>query len=220
MNSKLPKNMLCDNETTNPKSDATGVEIIIENLTTNSIHTLLYQSEIDITAGNYLTGSWKQDMIAPGGTGRTFMPVEISVAGSDKFGELSTITKEIKSGNGKKFELFDNGGALDIRDAGVFSSDGTINVKNCCAKRETIYIFKEGCPLLCAELRPNQTESILLKPKIGIAIAENELREKFFDAASLSQKMEFDLTNQSFLKVSISEDQGSGLFIFNYSYTR
>lgn len=109
---------------------------------------------------------------------------------------------------------------MDIRDTGIFSSDGTINVKNCRGKRESVYVFKDGSPLLCAELRPNQTESILLKPKIGIAIAENELSEKFFDAASLSQKMEFDLTDQSFLKVTISEDQGSGLFIFNYSYSR
>lgn len=220
----LPKQMLLDREEMEQRArnlkDSNSVEIKIINNTKQTIHTLLYQAQVELTVRNYMTAAWKQDCIAPGGTGSALLPVEVEIAGGDKFGDLSTSTKKMKAGNGKKFELFSNNGALDIEEISGNTPDGSISIYNNCEKYETVYVFKDGSPLLCAELRPAETESIILKPSIGLAIAENEVQKLFFDAATLSEKQEFDLTNQSYLSVTVSENESTGAFIFQYSYTK
>lgn len=195
------------------------VKIRVINNTSDSFRILLYQADIDITARSYLVGAWRQTMLASGGTLSATLTINTEVGAAEEGAQLSVSTKLLPAPQGSKFKVFTNDkGALDIEMTHEKNPDGTISLENDCSNQKWIKVYKDGSPILSAEIRPDFNESVKIKPKITLALGQNEITTAFFDAAQLSNKYEADLSNQSYLTYTLTENIGTGKIIVDMSY--
>jgi hypothetical protein len=196
-----------------------NVKVRVLNNTSTTWRVMLYQADLDITVNNYLIGAWRQAPIAAGGVLRSTMPLNIQVGADDEGEDIETSTKILNAPQKSQFEIFtDDMGALDIDMLSEKNADGTISVTNQCESAKWVKLYKDGAPILSAEIRPDFKESIKIKPKLTLALGNSEVSTAFFDAAQISNKTEADLSNQSYLTYTLTENLGTKKISVDISY--
>lgn len=198
-----------------------SVKIRVQNQTNDDFRVLLYQSEIDVTAATYLTGAWRNAMVGARSTMETSLPIDMKVGAAEEGSDVTVSTELLSASQNACFSMYmSSNNALKIKNTGETKTDGSINVTNDCDEYKWAKVYKDGDPIISVKVRPTNNESIKIKPKLGMAIGENEVTTAFFDAATLSRKYEYDISNQSYLTLTITENEGSGKLLVSASYDK
>lgn len=171
---------------------------------------MLYQEDINLNVKDFKIGAWRHDSIAPGATYTTILPEDITISATEVSSVGTIVTKSLSVDYNDAIEVFDNDSSIDVQNFNTEATEDTIDVYNNCSKTETIIAEKDSRPLFKCNLRPNYKLNFSINPKVFIALCDYEISSDFFDAASLSQKLEIDYEGQSYLTITLSEDTGLG----------
>lgn len=184
-------------------------------------HFMLYQEDINLNVKNFKVGAWKHDNLAANATYNTVLPQNIQVCSRDMSDSGTIVTKKVKVDYNNVLEVFTNTNALDIRhNMDKTSTENTIDVLNLCPITKEILVEKDGRPLFMCEIRPEYKLNFAINPKIFIGLCDFEISGDFFDAASISKKLEIDYEGQAYLTITLLENQSSGKVTIDYSFEK
>lgn len=180
----------------------------------------IYQQDLNINVKNFKVGAWEKQYIAPNATFYTILPVSIQLQGRNEQGNgvYKTRIIDVKDYN-TSYEIYELDKGLDIRESLKQAPiDGTINLYNDCPYRKDGIILKNNKPLLCASIRPENKLNFFIKESLYVAICDYELNDEFFDAASLTPVVGIDYSGQSYLTITLRENNGTGKFVIDKSF--
>lgn len=185
-----------------------------------TINFMLYQSDINLNVKNFQIGAWRHDSLAPNAVYTTVLPQDITISATETSDIGTIITKSLGVDYNDSIEIFDNNSSIDIQYGTEIATENTIDVYNKCGATKTIIAQKDSRPLFKCNLRPDYKLNFSINPKVYIALCDYEISSDFFDAASLSEKLEVDYDGQSYLTITLSENQSSGEVSFNKNFDK
>lgn len=180
----------------------------------------IYQQDINTNVKNYKVGAWEKQYIAPSATFYTILPINIQVQGRNEQGTGIYKTKIVDvSEYNTSYEVYEKDLGLDIKpSAELAPTEGTVNIYNKCGFRKEAVVLKNGKPLFCASVRPENKLNFEIKNSLYIAICDYEIIDEFFTAASLTPTRRVDFSGQSFLTIYLKENTGTGKFNVEYDF--
>lgn len=198
---------------------ATDLNIrVISNLKYTNFFTM-YQKDLNLNVKNFKVGAWEKGYIAPGAQFYTVLPLKIQAQGRIGEGDGIYKTKLIDTDYNKSYEIYMNGTGLDIEDSSLIApTDSTMNIYNVTDERVQAVVLKDSKPLFTADVRPDNKLNFEILPAVYIAICDYEIKDEFFDAASLSPLKRIDYEGQSYLTITLGEDIGTGKFQIDYNF--
>lgn len=184
---------------------------------------LLYQEAVTLNVKNFKTAAWEHQYIAPGSQMLAMLPMEITIGSMKSIGHDGKImTKLLPVEYNTAWDIFNNGNALDVRksDEPVPSED-TIEIHNKNINTSSAIVAKNGKPLFRCDVRPGFKVNFAIHPKLYVALSDLEIKDPFFDAATLSRRpVEIDYEGQQYLTIILNENESTGAVTIDYNFDK
>ncbi len=184
---------------------------------------LLYQEAVTLNVKNFKTAAWEHQYLAPGAQMRALLPTEIAIGSMEKIGHGGKImTKFIPVEYNTSWDIFNNGGALDVRKSAEPSPDeNTVEIHNKNTATSAAVVAKNGKPLFSCSVRPGFKVNFTIHPKLFVALSDFEITDPFFDAATISRKpVEIEYEGQQYLTIILSENESTGEVTVDYNFDK
>lgn len=184
---------------------------------------LLYQEALSLNVKNFKIAAWEHQYLAPGAQMRALLPTEISIGSMATIGHDGKImTKFIAAEYNTAWDIFNNGGALDVRKSSEPAPDeDTVEIHNKNEHTSYAVVAKNGKPLFLCDVRPGFKVNFSIHPKLYVALSDFEISDPFFDAATISRKpMEIEYEGQQYLTITLTENESSGDISIEYNFEK
>ncbi len=184
---------------------------------------LIYQEAISLSVKNFKVAAWEHQYLAPGAQMRALLPTEISIGSMYTIGHDGKImTKFIPAEYNTAWDIFNNGGALDVKKSAEPSPDeDTVEIHNKNEYTSYAVVAKNGKPLFSCDVRPGFKVNFSIHPKLFVALSDFEISDPFFDAATISRKpVEIEYEGQQYLTIILTENESSGDITIDYNFEK
>lgn len=184
---------------------------------------LLYQEAVTLNVKNFKTAAWEHQYIAPGAQMRALLPTEITIGSMENISHDGKImTKLMPVEYNTAWEIYSNDNALDVRKSNEPApTEDTIEIHNKNSRTSSAVVAKNGKPLFKCDVRPGFKVNFAIHPKLYVALSDLEIRDPFFDAATLSRKpVEIDYEGQQYLTIILSENESTGAVSTTYNFDK
>lgn len=201
----------------------TDLKIRVKSKLGTTQQVLLYQEAVTLNVKNFKTAAWEHQYLAPGAQMRALLPTEISIGSMEVIGHDGKImTKLLDVEYNTAWDIYNNGGALDVRKSAENSPEGdTIEIHNKNNATSEAVVAKNGKPLFACSVRPGFKVSFAIHPKLFVALSDFEITDPFFDAATISRKpVEIEYEGQQYLTIILSENESTGEVTVDYNFDK
>lgn len=184
---------------------------------------LLYQEAVTLNVKNFKTAAWEHQYLAPGAQMRALLPTEIAIGSIEGIGHDGKImTKLLPVEYNTAWDIYNNSGALDVRKSSEPAPEqNTIEIHNKDVHTSSAVVAKNGKPLFRCDVRPGFKVNFSIHPKLFVALSDFEVKDPFFDAATISRKpTEIDYEGQQYLTVILKENESTGEVMVDYSFEK
>ncbi|MEZ3453889.1 MAG: hypothetical protein K1W17_05915 [Oscillospiraceae bacterium] len=184
---------------------------------------LLYQEAVTLNVKNFKTAAWEHRYLAPGAQMRALLPTEITMGSVESIGHDGTImTKLLPVEYNTAWDIYNNNKALDVRKSDEPApGENTIEIHNKDVRTSSAVVAKNGKPLFRCDVRPGFKVSFSIHPKIYVALSDFEIKDPFFDAATISKRpVAIDYEGQQYLTVILSENGSTGEVTVDYNFEK
>lgn len=201
----------------------TDLNIRVKSKLGSTQQVLLYQEPITLNVKNFKTAAWEHQYLAPGAQLRALLPNEISIGsykGISHDGRI--ITKFLPVEYNTAWDIYNNNNALDVRKSSEPApTENTIEIHNKDVRTSSAIVAKNDKPLFKCDVRPGFKVNFSIHPKLFVALSDFEVKDPFFDAATISKKpTEIDYEGQQYLTITLTENESTGEVMIDYSFEK
>ncbi|MDE6763540.1 MAG: hypothetical protein K2J73_07660 [Oscillospiraceae bacterium] len=201
----------------------TDLKIRVKSRLGTTQQVLLYQEAVTLNVKNFKIAAWEHQYIAPGAQMRALLPTDISIGSMEVIGHDGKImTKLLNVEYNTAWDIYNNGGALDIRKSSEpFPEGDTIEIHNKNKATSEAVVAKNGKPLFACNVRPGFKVNFAIHPKLFVALSDFEITDPFFDAATISRRpVEIEYEGQQYLTIILSENESTGEVTVDYNFDK
>lgn len=201
----------------------TDLNIRIKSKLGKTQQVLIYQEAVTLNVKNFKTAAWEHRYLAPGAQMKALLPMSIAIGSTVEINHDGSITtKLLPAEYNTAWDIYNNGGALDVRKSGEPApGEDTIEIHNKDIRTGTAIVAKNGKPLFKCDVRPGFKVNFSIHPKLFIALSDFEIKDPFFDAATISRKpTEIEYEGQQYLTIILSENESTGEVTVDYDFEK